>query len=369
MNELLTIHKTIENEHAAGRPVILASVVHVEGSTYRRPGAKLVLTEDGRRIGMVSGGCIEGDLMRKAWWLTRDDRLRIQRYDSRSEDDVSWALFGFGCNGLVDIALQRLDPGDIPKSVSFGSTCVTRRTRGMTATVLHTGELDLAVGQTFCFECLDDMHTSSLATPVIQLAATAFQAPGMTGSGVIEHAGTQWFLDIIEPPIQLIIIGGERDVQPVLSHANVLGWRTVVVDPRRTDAPREAFSADEVRVGAVDEAAASLNWDDRTGVVVMTHNFDADADALAAVLPYDAKYLGVLGPRNRTDLLFQRIGSIPPQSLYAPVGLDLGRSTPEVIALAIVAEVQRVLNDRSGTHLRSSNKRSEACAVLQAVPQ
>jgi xanthine/CO dehydrogenase XdhC/CoxF family maturation factor len=182
MNELLTIHKTIENEHAAGRPVILASVVHVEGSTYRRPGAKLVLTEDGRRIGMVSGGCIEGDLMRKAWWLTRDDRLRIQRYDSRSEDDVSWALFGFGCNGLVDIAIQRLDPGDIPKSVSFGSTCVTRRTRGMTATVLHAGELALAVGQTFCFECLDDMHTSSLATPVIQLAATAFQAPGMTGS-------------------------------------------------------------------------------------------------------------------------------------------------------------------------------------------
>jgi xanthine dehydrogenase accessory factor len=365
MNELIAIHKTIESEHAAGRPVILASVVHIEGSTYRRPGAKLVLTEDSRRVGMVSGGCIEGDLMRKAWWLTRDVALRIQRYDSRSEDDVSWSLFGFGCNGLVDIAVQRLDPGENPKAVTFGSACVARRTRGMTATVLTTREPDLAVGQTFCFEFLDDIHASGLATTLVQLAAEAFQGPGTTGSGVIEHSGTQLFLDVTEPPIQLVIIGGERDVQPVLAHANMLGWRTVVVDPRRTDAPREAFVADELRVGAVDEALASLNCDDRTGVVVMTHNFDADAEALAAILAYEPRYLGVLGPRRRTELLFQRINSTPPQHLFAPVGLDLGRSTPEVIALSIVAEVQRVLNDRSGAHLRSAGTRADACVVVQ----
>jgi xanthine/CO dehydrogenase XdhC/CoxF family maturation factor len=365
MNELVTIHETIETEHDAGRPVILAFVVRAEGSTYRRPGARLVLTEGGRRIGMVSGGCIEGDLMRKAWWLTHEVALRIQRYDSRSEDDVSWSLFGLGCNGLVDIAVQRLDPGKNADAITFGCACLERRTRGMTATVLRTQEPDLAVGQTFCFEFLDDIYASGLATPLVQLAVEAFQAPRTTGSGIVEHGETQLFLDVTEPPIQLVIIGGERDVQPVLAHANLLGWRTVVVDPRRTDAPRETFSADEVRIGNVDEALASLDWDDRTGVVVMTHNFDADADALAAVLPHRPPYLGVLGPPRRTELLFRRIGMDPPKELYAPVGLDLGHATPELIALSIVAEVPRVLNERSGTHLRTSRKRSDACAVVQ----
>jgi xanthine dehydrogenase accessory factor len=347
-----------------GQEAVLATVVRIEGSTYRRPGARLLILDDGRRIGSVSGGCLEDEVGRKAWWLTGDGPT-VRRYSTREEDDG--ARYGSGCEGVVDVLLERLR-GDAAHDVphlQLLADCHRRRRAGAAAVVIGVGggsagaasrarigdRVLAGAGGAIERHCDDPAAADAMAAGVESCLAARRSAEE-------ERGGVQVFIEYIPPPRSLVVFGAGFDALPVVRMASELGWHVTVADGRIDRARRDRFPlADEV--AAVDPARPleSVEVPEGAACVLMTHSADQDRALLAALAPLPVSYLGILGPRRRTEQLLRELGeaggsAARPPRLHSPVGLDLGSETPEEIALAIVAEIQASFAQRDGRPLR-----------------
>lgn len=319
MTEIARILATLDT--AAGQPAALATLVQVEGSSYRRPGARLLLLPDGTRIGSISGGCLEEDVLERARRVLASGRSGLAVYDTTAENDLVWGV-GLGCQGVVRIFIERLaDPR--PAWVAE----LRRNLRARRDTPL----------------------------------AVDYAGPGATGTRLAgKEAGATEFHEIIPASPALVICGAGDDAQPLARLAREIGWHITVADTRPAYASRDRFpEADLVVSGPVAEIAASLALDDHTFVVVMTHRYVDDREFLRALLPRALPYLGQLGPRTRTDRLLGELkdsgialSDAARATLHAPVGLDLGGGTPETVALAILAEMQARLAGRTPGFLR-----------------
>jgi xanthine dehydrogenase accessory factor len=346
MRELRAILDAASQLAARGEEAVLATVVRVEGSTYRRPGARLLVGRGGEWVGGVSGGCLEGDLVRKAWWRTADGPV-VVAYDSTADDDTIWQL-GLGCNGVVHILLERIGPGH-PDPLAFVRQCMDRRTTGVLATVVHAEPgTGLIRGERFTFADGSDGEGPELR----QGAATETLDQGRSRTAAIAVAGgeTEVFFEVVRPPVRLVIFGAGFDAIPLVAAGQALGWQ-VIVTARR---PR-SIRADEVINADPKNACARLRPDGRTAAVVMNHNYPDDTEALAALLNSPVRYVGVLGPRARTEKMLTEIGETELDHLdrlYAPVGLDIGADAPDEIAAAVVGQIIAVFADRTGGHLR-----------------
>jgi len=316
MPELSRILTALET--AAGQPAALATLVKVEGSSYRRPGARLLLLPDGTRVGSISGGCLEEDVMERARRVLTTGRPELAVYDTTAENDLVWGV-GLGCQGVVRIFIEQI-PALRPDWIAL-----------LRANLHERRETTLRV---------DYAESTPRGT---RLAGTA-DAPG---EGV--------FIETVAAPPALIICGAGDDAQPLARLAKETGWHVTVADARAAYASSERFpEADRIVAAPLTQIAASLCADARTFAVVMTHRYVDDREFLRALLPQDFPYLGQLGPRTRTDRLLAELSPSPAQlaKLHAPVGLDLGGSTPETVALAILAEMQTRLTGRTPGHLR-----------------
>lgn len=359
MRELRLVLETARQTAARGEEAVLATVMKVNGSTYRRPGACLLLTRDGRWVGGISGGCLEGDLARKAWWRTANGP-GLARYDSSADDETAWR-FGLGCNGVVHVLLERLSPAR-PDPLAFIRRCLDSGRAGVCATVIRAdASTGGAVG--------DRLYVSADGRPepapswgefaaAVRADAAAFLADDHGGAMTYPVGGGEAevvFL-VIRPPVRLVVFGAGFDAVPVVAAATALGWSATVVDRRPGAGGRGAFAAaDEVIAIPSGESLDRVCLDGRTAAVVMNHNFQDDRAALEVLLRSSVHYIGVLGPRARTEKMLAEIPGLPPdrlRNLYAPVGLDVGADTPEEIAAAVVAQVIAVLADRDGGHLR-----------------
>jgi xanthine dehydrogenase accessory factor len=330
---------------------VLATVVQVSGSVYRRPGARLLVTRNRETIGSVSGGCLEGDLAQKAWWRTEEGSC-VVAYDSTADAETAWSL-GLGCNGLVHVLLERISlerPGPLPvlrRSVAENDAAVIATAfRADPATGVLVGErLTLDVDGRMTNDFSDDFAERVRADAAKSLLqdqgrTVVYQLPG----GEVEIA-----IEVVRPPIRLIVFGAGFDVSPLVNAAKALGWSTTVVAPRRT----MPCVADVVVIAPAATACERLRLDRRTAAVVMNHNFDDDCDAVAALLRSDARYIGVLGPKARTEKMCDDVGGTWDwERLHAPVGLDVGADAPEEIAAAVVAQVLAAFAGRRGGHLR-----------------
>ncbi len=333
MKELAEIVAAWERVRAEGGEALLATVVGVSGSTYRRPGARMLLSRDGRLAGSVSGGCLEGDILQKAWWRT-ELGAAIVTYDSTDADeDVVWG-FGLGCNGVVQVLLERVSP-ERPGSLNVLTAVLRERVPRTILTITASSD------------------------PAVPLGTAP---PGWTpGEGVTV------FQETVQPPAPLVIFGAGQDALPLVRLAKEIGWHITVVDTRGTLARPERFPlADCVCLGWPENMAI----DERTAAVVMTHNYPDDRRVLRALLLSPAGYVGQLGPRVRTERLLAEIaddGLVVTEEmrrrLHAPVGLDLGADNPEEIALSIAAEIQAAQAGRPGGFLR------ERRAPLHARPE
>ncbi|MGV3614206.1 MAG: XdhC family protein [Fimbriimonas sp.] len=273
----------------AGTEAVLATVVAARGSVYRRPGARMLMTRDGWLAGSVSGGCVESDLLQTAFDRTANGP-EVVTYDALAPEDLLFG-FGLGCNGAVDVLLQRLPP-DGGALALIQAVAATRRGCWI-ATDLGTG-----ASESFTHE-----------RPL------------------------RGFVERIEPPHPLVIFGAGHDAVPLARQAKALGWHVTVVDSRAAYACPDRFpDADRILVAP---PAQRVTMEAGTSAVVMTHNFAHDAAILRWV---EADYLGVLGPRSRTQRLLEETGRFP-EEIRGPIGLDLGAETPEEIAVAIVAEI------------------------------
>ena len=323
----------LDRETAAGHRLVAAFVIATEGSTYRKPGASMLLSSSGARCGLLSGGCLEGDLHEHAQrLLAGDDRIVERRYDGRGSDDPVWGL-GLGCEGAMRILLWRLDTGSSLTLLRGWLSAAIRREPALLEIDLSNGDGALSMG-------------SALGGDADSSSPSGVLPPGRTtlrdGSFAVAAARVP----------ALLLCGAGPDAEPVVRMASQVGWQVTVVDHRPAYVEAARFQ-DAIRVATVDAAdpGAVVALDGFDAAVVMSHNLVADGRYLAALAVSDIPYVGLLGPAARRERLYAELGPLAERlrpRLRAPVGLDLGGASPEAIALSIVAELQASLHGRSG---------------------
>lgn len=335
-------------------PHLIATVVRVHGSAYRRPGARMLLTQFRWITGSVSGGCLEGDIAKKGWWRTQSGEPVLVTYDSRvpedaGDDDIRSA-FGLGCNGVVEILLERAGtPGHIDP-LELASECLRTQRRGAVVTVIQSHVPEVKLGMRVALRDGAEPQSDAFDDDALRIAmladARAAIATGVSSNRTYTTArGTvDVFVEAIVPPPRVFVFGTGHDAVPVVTLVRNLGWDVCVCTEQARVTTRERFShADEILVGSPDELAVRVDAADRPIAVVMNHNYELDRACLGTLLRTRAQYIGVLGPRTRTARMLADLVAHADPRLHAPVGLELGAETPHEIALAIVAEMQSVL--------------------------
>ncbi len=343
----------------------LATVVRVEGSAYRRPGARMLVTEDGRTTGVVSGGCLEGDVRGRAARVMRTGKTTLVRYDTTTDEDVVWGL-GLGCNGVVDVLIEPANER-ADHLVRFLEACSNSQERAACATTIRAeGVADVALGsRVFLFP--DGMVKADAGAPeyatLTQIILDLRKAVRSAASFVALYEGgnLEVFIEAVEPPVALIIFGAGADAVPLVTLAQRLGWLVTVVDTHVRERSHERFGdADAVVLCRPEDIGSRLTFTDSTAAVVMTHNYFHDLELLKVLLNRSLRYVGCLGPKHRTERLLSELPDVPDVldmqrlgQLHAPAGIDIGAETSSEIALSITAEVLAVLRGRRGGSLRA----------------
>jgi xanthine dehydrogenase accessory factor len=334
-----------------GEPLALATVVRTIGSTYRKAGAQMLIAHDGGAAGLLSGGCLESDLMERTRNVLDTGRAMIVEYDTRSSDDVIWGL-GLGCEGAMTILLTRIDPANDYQPFAYIEECRRTWSAGKFALVTASSNAAYPLGAAI-------LDRGGVRAPARLQKILDDSAAGP--AQLIDDDGASFLIVPVELPPHLLILGAGPDVMPLVDFAATLGWHITVLDHRRAYAVNERFpraSRVESRpAGTVCELLAATRFD---AAVVMSHHLPSDQTYLAALADSDVPYVGLLGPAPRRIRLTAEIGAERAQRLgdrlYGPIGLDIGAKTPESIALAIVSEIQAVLAGRTGgsfSHARS----------------
>jgi len=350
LRELRDIIAAFDRCCEAGERAVLATVVHVEGSTYRRRGARLLVLADDTMVGLISGGCLEGDLLEHAHRVRASGVPEWIHYDASREDDLVWGL-GLGCAGVVDVWMERVEAA-APGPLAWIADWLGSGTRGALATAVEgprAGALGAMVE--------GGSAEGALADPVV--SASLERALEVGHGRTLASETERISIEVFAPPLRVVLFGAGPDAAPLARTCDALGWEVAVFDPRPAAARAERFPGATVRCAAIGDAVAAAAVDARTHCVVMNHHYLHDRVVLAALLATEAPYIAVLGPKDRTGLL---LADLPDEGvrwreedahrLYAPAGLDLGADAPEAIALAIAAEIQAVSAGRSGGLLR-----------------
>ncbi|GGF12185.1 XdhC family protein [Hymenobacter cavernae] len=367
MTELQHLLAAYDAHRAAGRACALATVVHVEGSAYRSPGARMLVTEDGQLTGAISGGCLEGDARRRAYQAIQRRRPTVVIYDTTDEDDLRHGM-GQGCQGIIHILLEPLNFTDANNPLELLRTCADQHQPGVLATVFSLPTTDQAkLGARLLLTNQGGMHGSLPVSAELAAAieADAQQALRTGESQTLDYQDNlgpvRVFLEVLKPALRLTIYGAGNDVQPLVRLTASLGWRVRVVDGRPAQAAAARFpEAESVQVVPLAEVANEPTPPDY--VLLMTHNYFYDLAALRRLLPESTPYIGLLGPRKKADKLLEELrieGFVFDDTLsgrlYSPVGLNLGAETPEEIALSVVAEIQAVQAKRPAGFLRDTS--------------
>jgi xanthine/CO dehydrogenase XdhC/CoxF family maturation factor len=321
----MTVHRLLplfDRARLSGEPLVLATVIRTAGSTYAKPGAQMLIAGDGEYAGLLSGGCLEGDLREHARAVAATGAATIVSYDLRSTTDQLFGL-GAGCEGAMDILLIRVSAAGNWQPLA-----------DMAAHFHADRELRL------CFVVASNVGEFPLGHLL----------PAGPGNPV--PAGIELFTATIAPPPRILLLGGGPDARPVAELAAFLGWRVTVADHRASYLLPERFPLSARLVEArADELGARVRLADHAAAIVMSHHLESDLQYLRALSRSAVPYVGLLGPAGRREKLLADLGTdaaaLLPR-LRAPVGLDIGGRAPESIALSIVGEVHAVLAGRAG---------------------
>ncbi|MDB6025031.1 MAG: xanthine and dehydrogenase maturation factor, XdhC/CoxF family [Verrucomicrobiales bacterium] len=352
MKELLEICAALEELGDA--PCALATVINVEGSAYRRPGARMLLTLEGDSWGMVSGGCLESDVMDHARRALQSGLPRVVRYDSTSDDDIVFGT-GLGCNGIIDVLIEPVTEDLKEAFVTAVRACHKSREPGAVATMVGNGE-ESTCSNEHAFLKEGSWVGSEALAQVLNIHGVESSQTSLSN----DYGETPVFIQQLLPPVHLVIFGGWLDVLPLIHMSKEVGFHVTVVDSRRRLSSRRLFrEADAVFLCSPAEALSQIQVDDRTVGVVMNHHFERDQETLSSLSQYGLNYVGTLGPKRRLERMLNAwkatgamISDEFVQTIHGPAGLDLGAKTPEEIALSIMGEILSVLNERNAKSLR-----------------
>jgi xanthine dehydrogenase accessory factor len=366
MHEFQKIIQAYERVNFSQQKAALATVVKVQGSSYRRPGARMLMTDDGRWTGAISGGCLEGDALRKARQAILKGEPNVVTYNTLKDDDANALGIGLGCNGVIDVLIEPIDPQAVGNPIEMLRAALLYQEVAVLATVYQVdGDLSVQVGERLVLEgngkVLSRISHSQLAQWVLEdakdAAATEVSATKMYSLGI---STVEVFVEVIRPSIHLLIFGGGYDAIPVARLAKNVDWRVTVTDDCVAHlAPKRFPDADAVVHAPREQVLDLLPINRYCAAVLMSHNYKYDLAVLKHLLTTDIRYIGILGPKKRGDKLMQELEAsgflLSPEQvsrLHNPVGLDIGAETPEEIALSILAEVQAHFTQRPGGSLK-----------------
>jgi xanthine dehydrogenase accessory factor len=344
-----------------GRPAAVATVTDVQGSAYRRPGAKLVVAGDGDSTGAVTAGCLEDAVADLARAAVDDGEARVERFDLTADAGGEVWGMGLGCNGVIDLLVEPVDESLAPAVDELDA----KRTV-VVATAVGSEHPDVALGDRTTLTAdgdrvargrpgLPDALLDAIADDVAVLRESGGSA---TVTVETDAGGVEVFVDTLTPAPDLLVFGSQRDVAPVARLGREAGFRVRVVTGRGGTAEDERFPAAHEVLPTRAPDLASVVDSETTYAVVMSHNFVDDRLALESLLGTEVPYIGLMGPRKRFAEMreaFAEEGSPLDDAdlsrIATPVGLDLGGDHPAQIALSVVSEALAVHNGRTGGRL------------------
>jgi xanthine/CO dehydrogenase XdhC/CoxF family maturation factor len=365
VKEFQEIVKAYDLAMHAGKSVALASVVHLDGSSYRRPGARMLVSDEGELTGAISGGCLEGDALRKAMHAIAQKSNRLVTYDTSDEDDMSIGI-QLGCAGVIQVLFESINPNQSANPIQLIRKALAIRQHAVLLTLFDLSDKKNVQPGT-CLLMEADGHVSgSQPYPEIQemLLDEMRQVLHSGKSGFHQFKKDEFsitaFVEYLQPPVSLVVVGAGNDAIPMMQFADTLGWDVRVVDGRNTHARPERFtSACQVLVSKPEQVLEQLPMDERTVFVMMTHNYNYDLTMLKALLTCNTPYIGMLGPRKKLERMLDELrggGMVITEEMigkvYGPSGLEIGAETPEEIAMSIIAEIQGVLTGTKGGQLK-----------------
>lgn len=374
MNEVRALVEAFDEANINDERCALATVVSVEGSSYRRPGARMLVCEGGMSTGTISAGCLESDVIEHAKRVIKAGEAKLIEYNTAStSDEMAWGL-GLGCNGIVRVLVEPLAHGSFYVE-ALRRSCKANATPVLVATMYQHMPAESVVGaariETGARLFLNEEGNVSgeklsghLAAMLEREMRTLSRGEMASATRVYDMDGgaVKIFLEPLLPPVPLVIFGAGHDALPIVELARGLGWQTEVVDPQARSVSRSRFAiADTVILSRPEEVGLHVRITPRTLTLLMSHNYSHDLELLRFLLASPARYIGVMGPRKRTERMLceleageevARLEEVDLARLYSPAGLDIGANSPAEIALSIIAEMRAVLDGRSGQMLR-----------------
>lgn len=368
MSELTEVLEAITALHQRGERMALATIVAVTGSTYRGPGARLLIPEDGELVGNISAGCLEDDVAKVGREVMEERKPRLMTFDLTAEDEAVWG-WGLGCNGVIEVFVE---PAERAAEVAETLREAVEKDRTLAAVTVIESSIDEVSRGARILVRPDAPPTGSkskqgsLGLPEADAAAARIGLDALEGGRsatreiALSRGTLRAFVEVFEPPPRLVVCGAGHDAIPLVHQANAIGFRVVVIDDRELFLTKDRYpEAAGFLVSDPGEAATATAADPRTYVVVMSHNYLRDKEYLRSFLKSDAVYIGMLGPRKRTDRLLDELRSEGVEvtnrdlaRIHGPAGLDLGSEGPDEIASAIAAEILAVRRRRTGGFLR-----------------
>lgn len=383
MNEVREIVDAFDDATSNGQRCALATVVLVEGSSYRRPGARMLICEGGAGTGTISAGCLEADVIEHAKRVIKKGVPKLITYDTAStSDEMAWGL-GLGCDGIVQVLIVPLAPGS-PYIELLRSFCDLNAAPVLVGTVyqetasrpLRDAAPSNIGGRVYIYAdgaVKREKLSTSVATAVERTIREVVEADIGPDTRRFDssHGGLKVFIEVMMPPVHLIVFGAGNDALPVIHLAHNLGWTAEVVDPQARFASLSRFAlASRVILAHPDEVGAQVTVTERTLTLLMSHNYTQDLELLRFLVGSPARYIGIMGSRRRSERLLAEVGrygaKCPAEKsnlsrLHYPVGLDIGSDSPAEIAVSIIAEMCAVIEGRRGGMLREGRGFIHAC--------
>jgi xanthine dehydrogenase accessory factor len=364
MKEIKAIIDTYNTIDKNKTKAALATVVRVEGSSYRRTGARMLVMDDGVWVGGISGGCLEGDALKRARFAITRSESTLITYDTTEDDEYQIGV-GLGCNGIIDVLFTPIDYNSEKNPVEILKTCMESRRKThilLTITGLKNISLDnLKAGDVIVYDDLGSLkHIQN--EKIIKQIYDAIENQILIGkSAPIKIEAEQgskvaFFIEMLPPEIHLVLMGNQYDVYPLTRLAKEMGWKvTIVANPLKVNSKISRI-ADKI---IPPENFRDILFDNYTAIVLMSHDYKTDKYNLPKALKTHSPFIGMLGPRVRSEKIFTEletegiiISDANFERIHAPVGLDIGAVSPEEIALSLIAEVRASFSNRKGSFLR-----------------
>lgn len=363
MKEIKDIVRAFDSARLQDKQTALATVVMVEGSSYRRPGARMLITEDGCITGAISGGCLEGDVLRKAQLAMLEQRNILVTYDTTDDTDNQLGI-QLGCNGIVHILIEPINHASGTNPIELLRLIIVERENAVLATLFclhdhshqHPGTCLLMIdgNKVISRNISSSNQLAADAKTVLINGSSAFTAYNDRN---IQHTA---LIDFIKPAFSLVLIGAGNDIIPVGQIANTLGWEVTVIDGRPKYATQERFPNARTLVCKPQQITAAINIDSNTVFALMTHNYNYDLLALGKLINTSTPYIGVLGPQKKLQRMLDDMATqgmvlteAQMRKIHGPVGLDIGAETAEEIAVSVIAEIKSVLSKKNGKSLKN----------------